>query len=100
MPNHVHGILKLTALKVVQDNLLPPESTNGTKSSSIGAIMQNFKSVSSRKLRQYASNPAEPIWQRNYYEHVIRNAEELAQIQNYICNNPLTWQEDKLRPDQ
>ena len=34
------------------------------------------------------------LWQRNYYEHIIRNEQEYQSIAQYICSNPLMWQED------
>jgi putative transposase len=42
--------------------------------------------------------PGAPFWQRNYWEHVIRNEESLNRIQEYIQNNPACWAEDQLRP--
>lgn len=40
-----------------------------------------------------------PVWQRNYYEHIIRSEESFQKIQEYIVNNPSSWQHDKLYPD-
>ncbi len=41
------------------------------------------------------STPGIPVWQRNYYEHIIRNEEELALIRDYIANNVIEWKNDK-----
>jgi putative transposase len=40
---------------------------------------------------------AVPVWQRNYYEHIVRDDIALANIQKYIANNPRSWQQDPLR---
>ena len=53
---------------------------DGTISGSLGAVIQNFKSVSTRKINTLRDNPGCPVWQRNYYEHVIRNENDLANI--------------------
>jgi putative transposase len=39
-----------------------------------------------------------PIWQRNYYEHIVRNEAELTRIREYIVNNPLQWENDGENP--
>jgi putative transposase len=65
---------------------------------SLGAIIQNFKSVSTRKINKIRDNPGCPVWQRNYYEHVIRNEIDLANIRQYIADNPLKWDLDENNP--
>ena len=81
----------------------------GTKSGSLGAIIQNFKSVTTRKIHtrhkgeasvELEASPQQPgsqrrIWQRNYYDHIIRNQTELEQICQYIAANPHRWCEDQ-----
>ncbi len=63
---------------------------------SLGAFIAGFKAaVTSRAGRELQ---AAIIWQRNYYEHIIRNENELENIWNYIDTNPLRWQEDQLQP--
>ncbi|MDA8431275.1 MAG: hypothetical protein M0T70_18635 [Geobacteraceae bacterium] len=71
---------------------------DGTVSGSLGAVIQNFKSVSTRKINKMRNNPGCPVWQRNYYEHVIRNEDDLANIRQYITNNPLKWDLDENNP--
>jgi REP element-mobilizing transposase RayT len=46
------------------------------------------------------SNPGAPLWQRNYYEHIIRDDEELAQVREYVAGNSLSWEEGKENPDK
>jgi putative transposase len=64
---------------------------NGTKSGSIAAIIQNFSSVSTRKINRIRKTPAGKIWQRGYYEHIIRDQDEFFAIQRYIIKNPANW---------
>jgi len=99
MPNHIHGILQLSDQPITPNSTVQTQEPAGTQSGSVGAIIQNFKSVSSRRLRRYGNLANQPIWQRNYYEHIIRNPEDLARIQTYIQTNPLSWRDDQLYPN-
>jgi len=104
MPNHVHGII------VLADSPSRPRSgrgeafaanaspLQGTQPGSLGAIVQNFKSVTTRQINQMRGTPGMPLWQRNYYEHVIRNEDELNQIHTYIIENPRRWEWDENHP--
>jgi REP element-mobilizing transposase RayT len=71
---------------------------HGTQSGSFGAIVQNFKSVSTRYVNKLRDNPGCPVWQRNYFERVIRNENELSKAREYIVNNPMKWELDKENP--
>jgi REP element-mobilizing transposase RayT len=103
MPNHVHGI---TILNVGAKNVSPlpnasdsnraknvsPLQHHGT-SMTIGSIIRGFKIGVTKWARQNAA--AYMPWQRNYYEHIIRNKAELNKIRKYIVNNPLNWETDE-----
>jgi putative transposase len=104
MPNHVHGIivspdtgrgaawLRPYDQPDVNDN---PHKIN-VKSGSLGAIVRSYKSaVSYRINKEY---DATGIWQRNYYEHVIRDETDLQNKTDYIEANPLLWDEDENNP--
>jgi hypothetical protein len=69
------------------------------RAESVGAIVLNFKSVTTRRINQMRKMTSVPVWQRNYYEHIIRDDIALANIQQYIDNNPRTWWQDQLHPD-
>lgn len=113
MPNHLHGILwlggmvckgeafapRLTPLGVHTNANASPLPADGTQPGSIGAIVQNFKSVSTRRVNQLRKTAGVPIWHRNYYEHIIRDERALHNIRQYIQNNPLSWWQDQLHPD-
>lgn len=99
MPNHVHGIIFMTddypvgarhASPLQQQQHTSPTSQRP----SLGTLVGSFKSASTRQIRTCAGLPDFPVWQRNYYEHIIRHDESLARIQEYIVNNPLSWHLD------
>ena len=69
------------------------------RTGSVGAIVLNFKSVTARRINQMRKMISVPVWQRNYYEHIIRDDIALANIQKYIDNNPRSWWQDQLHPD-
>ena len=106
MPNHVHGILVITGkgeaspdkLSASLNTLIKdasPLRPNGTIPGSVGAIIQNFKSVTSRKINTQSGKTKELIWQRNYYEHIIRNERDMLAITDYILTNPQNWDKDE-----
>lgn len=92
MPNHVHGIIILPDLKTekVRAGLRPAP----TKIHGLPEIVRSLKSFSSRKINELRDSPGVPVWQRNYYEHVIRNERSLNEIRWYIKHNPSRWMED------
>jgi antitoxin (DNA-binding transcriptional repressor) of toxin-antitoxin stability system len=65
---------------------------------SIGALIAQFKSKVTKRINAFCCNPGHPVWQRNYYERVIRNENELSRVREYICNNPLQWALDTNNP--
>jgi putative transposase len=60
--------------------------------------MQNFKSVSTRKINQINRSAGTPVWQRNYHERIIRDETALQNIRRYIAANPSKWESDRDRP--
>jgi len=62
----------------------------------LGEIVRSYKAVSTRLIRQTAN--ADFAWQRNYYEHIVRNDESLNRIREYILDNPLRWAIDRENP--
>jgi REP element-mobilizing transposase RayT len=70
----------------------------GPKPRSIGAIVGAFKSAATKRINELRDNAGCSVWQRNYYEHVIRNEEDLANIRRYIAENPLKWDLDENNP--
>ncbi|MFH0975679.1 MAG: transposase [Spirochaetota bacterium] len=68
-------------------------------SGSIATIIRSFKSAVTRKINEAFILKNKPIWQRNYYEHIIRNEKELNNICGYIINNPAKWEQDENNPE-
>ncbi len=121
MPNHVHGVIWIVdrdgdgrgedgrgeafahrsrrTLRCSPANASPLQPPRGTRSGSLGAIVQNLKSVTSRKINRMRATPGLPVWQRNYYERVIRDDDELQRIREYIRENPARWEEDENHPE-
>lgn len=62
---------------------------------SLGQVVAYFKYGSAKQINAMMGSPGASVWQRNYYEHIIRNEEDLSEIQQYIKNNPVRWQLDK-----
>jgi REP element-mobilizing transposase RayT len=88
MPDHLHGILVLGDGETA---LAPPSSRqrpNGTRPCSLNAIVQNFKSISTRKVNQVRGTPGAQLWQRDYYERIIRDERAFDTVRRYIESNP------------
>jgi REP element-mobilizing transposase RayT len=65
---------------------------------SLGALIRTFKAATTRRINEHRRTPGAPVWQRNYYERVIRDEAELARVRQYILDNPAKWAEDKHNP--
>ena len=61
---------------------------------SIGSLIAGFKSITTKRINQIHNTPGQSIWQRDYYEHIIRNERELNRIRRYVINNPARWTYD------
>ncbi|MDO9087286.1 MAG: hypothetical protein Q7U53_13850 [Anaerolineaceae bacterium] len=84
--------INLNFSKILQSNALPIRAARaGSQPGSIPAIVQNFKSITSRKINRLLETPGSTIWHRNYYEHVIRDEEDYDRIVGYIRENPRRW---------
>ena len=97
MPNHVHGIIVLKRPNVVGATGGSP-SRSGPSKHSLSAFVAGFKSAVTRRINIGRGTPRAPIWQRNYYEHVVRDEESLNRIRQYILNNPAQWDSDPENP--
>lgn len=71
---------------------LPPSA------GSLGAIIASFKSASARRINRIRHTPGAPVWQRNYYEHIIRDQADLDRVRTYIASNPTGWSSDHENP--
>ena len=101
MPNHFHGIIVLTDIPRRGGSPIAPTQAIDLKQKRkpLGQLIGAFKTVSSKNINIIRNAPGTPVWQRNYYEHIIRNENSLNNIRQYIINNPLSWHVDQLHPD-
>jgi putative transposase len=90
MPNHIHGIIVLADGPVGAG--FKPAPTPGTRHA-LPEIVRAFKTFSARRINDFRANRG-PVWQRNYYEHVVRNEATLNRIRQYIIDNPARWADD------
>ncbi|GIV04335.1 MAG: hypothetical protein KatS3mg015_3165 [Fimbriimonadales bacterium] len=96
MPNHLHGILLVT-------RTFPVTEPTTTVAPTVGDIVGAFKSITTVGYIHGVARCGWPrfrtrLWQRNYYEHIIRNEESLHHIREYIVNNPAQWATDPENP--
>ena len=71
----------------------------GPSPGSLGAIVGNLKSVTTRRINHVRQTPGFPFWQRNYWEHIIHDEASLNCVREYIEANPARWAEDQLHPE-
>jgi REP element-mobilizing transposase RayT len=98
MPNHLHGLLELEAFR--RGVLHTPSEKFHSPAQTLGAIVRGFKSATTKRINEVCQAPGAVVWQRNYFEHVVRNDSELQKIREYIANNPLQWVLDRENPEQ
>jgi putative transposase len=63
-------------------------------------MVAGFKSAITKRINTIRRHPGTPVWQRNYYEHVIRDEDDYNRIIEYISTNPQRWLEDSLHPNK
>lgn len=114
MPNHFHAIIillggnnepKLFGHAKTKMNGHEKTKMDGHKGPSLPEVMQWFKTMTTneyiRGVKQFGWKPFNgKMWQRSYYEHIIRNEKSYINIKNYILNNPKNWNNDKLNTNE
>ena len=111
MPNHLHGIVAITAdcgeargtaVGTQGGSRTAPTRlttrSNLTTPKPLGRLIGAFKTVSTRRINDVRGTPGATVWQRNYYEHVIRDDRDLDRIRRYVANNPSSWPRDEENP--
>jgi putative transposase len=86
MPNHLHGIVLLG------------RSEAAAAARPLGAMVRGFKAATTRAVAAAGCSFQHPLWQRNYYDHIIRNENSLEAIRAYIADNPAKWAQDRQNP--
>ena len=100
MPNHVHGIVLIRWGDRPGAPTPEPIPASGPKPKSIGSFIAGFKSTVTKQVNELCGTPGAKLWQRNYYEHVIRDEDDLNRIRQYILDNPARWAKDENNPDR
>jgi putative transposase len=114
MPNHVHGIVVLMddvgagfsrptapnhiVICVGVETAPLRNLTTGSQRPTLGQIVAYFKYQSTKRINVMRGMFGVPVWQRNYYDYIIRNDANLQRIRDYILTNPLCWDLDQLHP--
>jgi len=89
MPNHVHAVVGL--LDPVGAGLKPALAAGRR---TLSEVMRAFKTFSGRRINELCGTGGLPVWQRGFYDHIIRNEKGLSQVRRYIANNPGNWDND------
>jgi putative transposase len=97
MPNHIHGIIIL-GCRGTEHRAPTIEQFGKPTSNTIPTIVRSYKATVTNQINIVRHTPYIPVWQRNYYEHIIRADEPLNQIRQYIIENPSCWDKDELNP--
>jgi REP element-mobilizing transposase RayT len=118
MPNHVHGIVLIAPDAIIEavgagaTNVgatgqsplhlrpQPPSAQppHGPARRSLGSFVVGFKTAVTQRINQLRGSHGLPVWQRNYYERIIRNEAELNPVRDYIAGNPAQWAQDEHNP--
>ncbi len=110
MPNHLHGIViiqnnndrknainnKGASLAPLRNNVV--DISRQRKPRSLSSFVAGFKSSVTKRMKTFCTQPNPPVWQRNYYESIVGDEQQLARIRQYILNNPQKWEEDPEKP--
>ena len=98
MPKHLHGIIVIRDDRSRGGSRTAPTISNTPERKPLGRLIGAFKTVSTKRINEIRGTVGLPVWQRNYYERVIRDEEELSRIRQYIIDNPTHWAEDPENP--
>ncbi|MBI4962140.1 MAG: transposase [Desulfomonile tiedjei] len=105
MPNHLHAIVVIgdSLCRGASGSALIPGGSRTAPTAArrkpLGRLIGSFKTVSTKQINEIRKSPGMGLWQRNYYEHVIRSEKSLNAIREYIEANPFHWQDDPENPD-
>ena len=108
MPNHLHGIVwiretddepEVGAQGVGAHEKAHSRAPLRRAPRSLGSFIAGYKSAVTARINRMRGIPGTPVWQRNYWEHIIRDDVSLNEIRAYIQDNPARWAEDQLHPD-
>ena len=90
MPNHIHGIIAIIDAAVFGAGLEPAPTSPG-----LSEIVRQLKTFSARRINMLRGTSGEAVWQRGYWDHIIRDDRSRQEIGEYIINNAAKWVEDR-----
>ena len=100
MPNHLHGVVIFSGdTRALETPVLEPTGAHSRAPlqrapRSLGSFISGFKATATQRVRRLGLADERPIFQRNYFERVVRNEREADRIRQYIIDNPARWSED------
>ena len=105
-PNHVHGVIVISApVGAIHESPLPSDKSRATaervpdrRRMLLAKLVGRFKMVTAKQINALRGSSGKPLWQRSYYEHVIRDDRSLNRIGQYIADNPAQWDFDCENP--
>lgn len=101
MPNHFHGILWLRQSETGTARHAPGVEQFGKPvTGSLPTIIRAFKGAVTKRIKTLEKSNESQVWQKGYYEHVIRNDDSLRRIREYITNNASQWDLDRENPER
>lgn len=100
MPDHMHGIVvinerqqyRINDCRDTEPRVPTIEQFGKPVPGSLPTIIRSYKATVTKQINEFRNTPGLKFWQRNYYEHIIRNEKELFNIRQYIAQNPLKWE--------
>ena len=102
MPNHLHCVVALLEWGVAGEggpvgaySCAPVHSDLRRPPRSLSSFVAQFKATTTRRINAHRGTTGSRVWQRNDYEHIVRDDEDLSRIRDYIANNPQRWSEDE-----
>jgi REP element-mobilizing transposase RayT len=107
MPNHLHALVSIVAAAEepthAETDAAASVGAHGRAPlhrapKSLGSMIAGFKAATTKRINNRRGTPGAPVWQRNYYERIIRNEAEYYRIAQYIVENPARWMDDEYYP--
>jgi putative transposase len=101
MPNHLHAITVIAdspSIAASPRSAGTSTTPRGAASGSLGAIVGSFKAATTRRINALRGSPGATIWQRDFYDHIVRDERSLDRIRHYIGANPSRWAQDDENP--
>lgn len=98
VPQPVSGPISVPPVSTRHSDLVGPQQAAGLQGvvpQSLSAIVRGYKSAVTKHVNDLRRTPGATVWQRNYYDHIIRNEHDLNLIRAYIENNPARWTNDR-----